>query len=88
MDGGRGGGGVAWNNRTSPSPRPRPPNVEFSSSAVNLTSVIAVLIVAVSGEQIAFLSLSVCVSLSVFVVDFQASAVIATDARFGIVFCG
>ncbi|KAH9540175.1 hypothetical protein CY35_15G097100 [Sphagnum magellanicum] len=47
MDGGRGGGGGVWNNRTSPSPRPRPPNVEISSSAVNLTSVIAVLIVAI-----------------------------------------
>jgi hypothetical protein len=58
MDGGRGGGGGAWNNRTSTSPRPSPPNVEISSSAVNLLSVIAVLIVAVSGEQIASLSLS------------------------------
>ncbi|CAK9207252.1 unnamed protein product [Sphagnum troendelagicum] len=65
MDGGRGGGGVAWNNRTSPSPRPRPPNVEFSSSAVNLTSVIAVLIVAVSGEQIASLSLSLCANVAI-----------------------
>jgi hypothetical protein len=63
MDGGRGGGGGAWNNRTSPSPRSRPPNVEISSSAVNLTSVIAVLIVAVSGEQ--FASLSLFLSLSV-----------------------
>jgi hypothetical protein len=64
MDGGRGGGGGAWNNRTSPSPRSRPPNVEISSSAVNLMSVIAVLIVAVSGEQIA--SLCVCVSVDSF----------------------
>jgi hypothetical protein len=62
--------------------------VEFSSSAVNLTSVIAVLIVAVSDEQIASFSVCLSVSLSLFVVDFQASAVIATDARFGIVFCG
>jgi len=34
MDGGREGGGGAWNNRTSPSLRPRPPNVDILSSTV------------------------------------------------------
>jgi len=45
-----------WNNKTSPSPIPMQPNVEISSS-VNLVSVNAVLIIAVSGKQIAFPSL-------------------------------
>ena len=45
-----------WNNRTSPSPIPMQPNVEISSS-VNPVSVNAVLIIAVSGKQIAFPSL-------------------------------
>ncbi len=45
-----------WNNRTSPSLTPMQPNVEISSS-VNLVSVNAVFIIAVSGKQIAFPSL-------------------------------
>jgi len=54
MDGGRVEEAVVelWNNRTSPSPIPMQLNVEISSS-VNLVSVNAVLIIAVSGKQIA-----------------------------------
>ncbi len=58
MDGGRVEEAVVelWNNRTSPSPIPIQPNVEISSS-VNLVSVNAVLIIVVSGKQIASPSL-------------------------------
>ncbi len=58
MDGGRVEEAVVelWNNTTSPSPIPMQPNVEISSS-VNLVSVNAVLVIAVSGKQIASPSL-------------------------------
>ncbi len=72
MDGGRVEEAVVelWNNRTSPSPTPRQPNVEISSS-VNLVSVNAVLIIAVSGKQIAFPSLDFFLGLEWFGPDTQ-----------------
>ncbi len=59
-----------WNNRTSPNPSPRQPNVEISSS-VNLVSVNSVFIIAVGGKQIASPSLNFFLGFEWFGPDIQ-----------------